>query len=99
MSKYIQKPIEVDARQFTEDPENGLELAAWVKESAGMTATYWIPRHAANLQLHSTLGVFYADNTQDTLFPGDWLVKMEDEFHVYSDEAFHKRFDKVEEKK
>jgi hypothetical protein len=100
MSKYIQKPVEVDARQFTEDPENGPELATWVKEAnSDTTAAYWAPKAQLGLELKATITIFYeGSDTQDTMFPGDWLVQMDDEFHVYSDGAFQKRFDKVEEK-
>lgn len=101
MSKYIQKPVEVDARQFTSDLESGPKIVSWVKESkGGTTATYWRPMVQLGLELKATITIFYeGTDTQDTMFPGDWLVKMDDEFHVYSDGAFQKRFDKVEETK
>ena len=95
--KYFQKKIEVDARQFTGEPENGKAIAKWVNDSSDCQAEYWPENKAALLKLGASIHIVEAnDRVEWTAFPGEWVVKIEDEVHVYGDEEFKQRFEKGE---
>jgi hypothetical protein len=92
--KYIQKQIEVDARQLTE--ENGENLAAWVSSVEGWRARYWATKAHDRLKLSTELLIVHHTGEREPAFVGDWVVLDDDSFTVYSDEVFNKRFEKGE---
>jgi hypothetical protein len=99
--KYFQKRIEVEAKQLSKDPDNGHELGVWVvdhPEAKGYGASYWPENKVALVRLDSRLLIIEPDKRgQMTAFPGNWIVRIDDRFYIYSDEEFNKRFEKVED--
>lgn len=83
--KYIQKPVEVDARQLKEGI--GPELQAWVNETPGYSAEYWFGRLTI---------VEPNDRVEWTAYPNEWIVKVEDEVRVYGVSEFPQLFEKGE---
>jgi hypothetical protein len=96
--KYIQKPLEVDARQLTE--ENGENLEAWVSDVEGWGAKYWPSNKHAAIVLPTKLIIFaptgYFERKKSDVRVGDWIVRIGDTFHVYDENEFDERFEKVQ---
>jgi hypothetical protein len=99
MSKYVQKPVEVDARQFTGGEKNGKELEAWVN-SLGGDATWSPENKIKELTLPEEFALGRSKLHMNwNIKLGSWLVYQDNFLTIYSDEVFKTKFEKVEEKK
>ncbi|QED11669.1 hypothetical protein PP914_gp181 [Arthrobacter phage Qui] len=99
MSKYIQKPVEVDARQYVGGKENGKELETWVN-SLGGDATWSPENKIKDLTLPEEFNLGKSKLHMNwNIKIGTWLVYKDGFITIYPDDVFKTKFDKVEEKK
>lgn len=91
MAKYKQKPVIVDARQYTGGKSNGSQLASWVN-SGGSTASWMEESRGMDLILPEQLYV-KTDQGEGVVNVNDWIVKIDGVFMVYPDGLFKQRFE------
>lgn len=101
MSKYKQKPVEVDARQYTGVGNNGPTLASWVTNESKTKQTGIWNEHRAyhgegmSIQLESSFSIMEENGDFDFVPEGSWVVEIDGEFFSYTDFEFQKRFEKA----
>jgi hypothetical protein len=100
MARYVQRPVVVDARQYTED--NGPELAEWVtNNSKEKQIGLWFEQRQFDgqgvaIRLNAEFAIMdRKTGDQDFVSPGWWVLQIDDEFFTYTDMEFQKRFEKA----
>lgn len=95
-SKYVRKPLYVDAVQITN--ENFAEIAAWCQgEVRSNSSEELVTDPGINPgATHIRVRVHNPKNTRQTkAFVGDWLLYTERGYKVYTQKAFRASFDPV----
>lgn len=99
MARHRQRPTQVEAIQFTGGEENAAEVIKWLsgKQQRGQ----WIDNHTVlNIHLVECLNfreVISPNNVTiiRTAYRGDWIVRMNKKWRVFSKAEFGERFEQI----
>lgn len=93
--RYIRKPLYVDAVRVT--TQNFDEIAEWCD---GKVDTGEVPPGSGKKKKYIKVHVLQPKNPRQTMaFVGDWLLYTNGNYKIYTDKAFKRAFDLVEEER
>jgi len=87
MTTHKQKPVEVDARQYTGGEENGRMLMEWVNSVTPKKALYRPENRSRGLVLPELMSVVLSRETI-RLTKGDWIVHRGNMFYSMTNAEF-----------
>lgn len=90
--KYVSRPVEIEAVQFTGSVENAYEIIEWINENGG-TAYCILNKHQPNLlQIRTIEGIM-------DVFEEHWVIRgTEGEFYPCKPSVFERKYSELKPK-